>query len=184
MYEWYDCCGVACESHFLEDWHISEPKHDVFAWVFFYFFFFTQIWVICMLLWSIQNCGENYAFKILSYHVKYKLYVGQTNGQQAWLNLNEPMKNNLFSFFLLLLSVLLFCFCIFLVATMTAALSNMGTLSSLLPLPSITNKPPPVPTQSNISALDEVKRKVAKQANSISIKEFTDVRLYSLYDTC
>ncbi|XP_030265362.1 protein SON isoform X2 [Sparus aurata] len=59
-------------------------------------------------------------------------------------------------------------------ATMTAALSNMGTLSSLLPLPSITNKPPPVPTQSNISALDEVKRKVAKQANSISIKEFTD----------
>lgn len=93
------------------------------------------------------------------------------------------MKNNLFSFFLLLLSVLSFCFCIFLVATMTAALSNMGTLSSLLPLPSITNKPPPVPTQSNISALDEVKRKVAKQANSISIKEFTDVRLYSLYDT-
>ncbi|XP_036947740.1 protein SON isoform X1 [Acanthopagrus latus] len=59
-------------------------------------------------------------------------------------------------------------------ATMTAALSNMGTLSSLLPLPSITNKPPPVPTQPNISALDEVKRKVAKQANSISIKEFTD----------
>ncbi|KAM7365498.1 hypothetical protein PAMP_016418 [Pampus punctatissimus] len=59
-------------------------------------------------------------------------------------------------------------------ATMTAALSNIGTLSSLLPLPSITNKPPPVPAQSNIAALEEVKRKVAKQANSISIKEFTD----------
>ncbi|XP_038571780.1 protein SON isoform X1 [Micropterus salmoides] len=59
-------------------------------------------------------------------------------------------------------------------ATMTAALSNMGTLSSLLPLPSITNKPPPAPAQSNIAALEEVKRKVAKQANSISIKEFTD----------
>ncbi|KAM7375423.1 hypothetical protein PAMA_014498 [Pampus argenteus] len=59
-------------------------------------------------------------------------------------------------------------------ATMTAALSNIGTLSSLLPLPCITNKPPPVPAQSNIAALEEVKRKVAKQANSISIKEFTD----------
>ncbi|XP_070787031.1 protein SON [Enoplosus armatus] len=59
-------------------------------------------------------------------------------------------------------------------ATMTAALSNMGTLSSLLPLPSITNKPPPVAAQPNIAALEEVKRKVAKQANSISIKEFTD----------
>ncbi|KAK2856697.1 hypothetical protein Q5P01_005432 [Channa striata] len=59
-------------------------------------------------------------------------------------------------------------------ATMTAALSNMGTLSSLLPLPSITNKPPPAPAPSNISALEELKKKVAKQANSISIKEFTD----------
>ncbi|XP_008278015.1 protein SON [Stegastes partitus] len=59
-------------------------------------------------------------------------------------------------------------------ATVTAALSNMGTLSSLLPLPSITNKPPPVPAQASIAALEEVKRKVAKQANSISIKEFTD----------
>ncbi|XP_031158258.1 protein SON isoform X2 [Sander lucioperca] len=58
-------------------------------------------------------------------------------------------------------------------ATMTAALSNMG-MSSLLPLPSITNKPPPVSTQPNTAALEEVKRKVAKQANSISIKEFTD----------
>ncbi|XP_051283639.1 protein SON isoform X1 [Dicentrarchus labrax] len=59
-------------------------------------------------------------------------------------------------------------------ATMTAALSSMGTLSSLLSLPSSTNKPPPVLAQPNISALEEVKRKVAKQANSISIKEFTD----------
>ncbi|XP_059183985.1 protein SON [Centropristis striata] len=58
-------------------------------------------------------------------------------------------------------------------ATMTAALSNMG-MSSLLPLPSITNKPPSASSQSNIAALEEVKRKVAKQANSISIKEFTD----------
>ncbi|XP_054479856.1 protein SON [Anoplopoma fimbria] len=57
-------------------------------------------------------------------------------------------------------------------ATMTAALSHMG-MSSLLPLPSITNKPPPASSQPNI-ALEEVKRKVAKQANSISIKEFTD----------
>lgn len=59
-------------------------------------------------------------------------------------------------------------------ATVTAALSNIGTLSSLLPLPSITNKPHPAPTQPNIAALEEVKKKVAKQANSISIKEFTD----------
>ncbi|XP_041638277.1 protein SON isoform X2 [Cheilinus undulatus] len=59
-------------------------------------------------------------------------------------------------------------------ATMTAALTNMGALSSLLPLPSITNKPPAAASQPNMSALEEVKRKVAKQANSISIKEFTD----------
>ncbi|XP_019965752.2 protein SON [Paralichthys olivaceus] len=59
-------------------------------------------------------------------------------------------------------------------ATMTAALSNMGTFPSLLSLPSITNKPPPAAAQPNITALEEVKRKVAKQANSISIKEFTD----------
>ncbi|KAM8902662.1 uncharacterized protein sonb [Spinachia spinachia] len=57
-------------------------------------------------------------------------------------------------------------------ATMTAALSNMG-ISSILSLPSITNKPPPVSSQPN-QDLEEVKRKVAKQANSISIKEFTD----------
>lgn len=64
---------------------------------------------------------------------------------------------------------------------MTAALSNMGNLSSLLPLPSITNKMSAAPGQPNVSALEEVKRKVAKQANSISIKEFTDVRLHVFY---
>lgn len=54
-------------------------------------------------------------------------------------------------------------------------------LSSLLPLPSITavsNKLLPAAaaaaaTQPSMAALEEVKRKVA---NSISIKEFTDVR--------
>ncbi|XP_077370606.1 SON DNA and RNA binding protein b isoform X2 [Festucalex cinctus] len=60
-------------------------------------------------------------------------------------------------------------------ATMTAALSNISTLSSLLPLPTITNKPPGANLSSSINAaLEEVKKKVAKQANSISIKEFTD----------
>ncbi|XP_047432368.1 protein SON isoform X2 [Mugil cephalus] len=59
-------------------------------------------------------------------------------------------------------------------ATVTAALSNMGTLSSLLPLPSITNKPPLVPTQPSFAALEEVKKKVAKQVKTIGIKEFTD----------
>lgn len=64
---------------------------------------------------------------------------------------------------------------------MTAALTNIGTLSSLLPLPSNANKPPPVPAQHNILTLEEVKMKVVKQANSISIKEFTDVRVKNLY---
>ncbi|XP_061538746.1 protein SON isoform X2 [Phycodurus eques] len=60
-------------------------------------------------------------------------------------------------------------------ATMTAALSNINTLSSLLPLPTITNKPPGANLTHPINAaLEEVKKKVAKQANSISIKEFTD----------
>ncbi|XP_051915139.1 protein SON [Hippocampus zosterae] len=68
-------------------------------------------------------------------------------------------------------------------ATMTAALSNINTLSSLLPLPTttllplptITNKPPGAHLSSSINAaLEEVKKKVTKQANSISIKEFTD----------
>ncbi|XP_061692113.1 protein SON isoform X2 [Syngnathoides biaculeatus] len=60
-------------------------------------------------------------------------------------------------------------------ATMTAALSNISTLSSLLPLPTITNKPPGANLSQPVNAaLEEVKKKVAKQANSISIKEFTD----------
>ncbi|PWA16742.1 hypothetical protein CCH79_00019537 [Gambusia affinis] len=59
-------------------------------------------------------------------------------------------------------------------ASVTAALSNMGTLSSLLTLPSVGNKPSFLGIQSNSAALEEVKKKVAKQANSISIKEFTD----------
>lgn len=69
-----------------------------------------------------------------------------------------------------------------LVATVTAALTNIGTLSSLVPLPSIMQKPPVAPAQPNIANLEEVKRKVAKQANSISIKEFTDVSfMFSMY---
>ncbi|XP_027866791.1 protein SON isoform X1 [Xiphophorus couchianus] len=59
-------------------------------------------------------------------------------------------------------------------ASVTAALSNMGTLSSLLPPHSVGNKPSILGIQSNSAALEEVKKKVAKQANSISIKEFTD----------
>lgn len=63
-------------------------------------------------------------------------------------------------------------------ATMTAALSNMGALAAMPPmppLPTITNKPPPAPTP-NLANIEEVKRKVAQQANSISIKELTEVR--------
>uniref|UniRef100_A0A3Q2PVN2 Protein SON n=1 Tax=Fundulus heteroclitus TaxID=8078 RepID=A0A3Q2PVN2_FUNHE len=59
-------------------------------------------------------------------------------------------------------------------ASVTAALSNMGTLSSLLPLSSISSKPAGLAVQPSAAALEEVKKKVAKQANSISIKEFTD----------
>eukprot|EP00063_Salmo_salar_P032469 XP_014007304.1 PREDICTED: protein SON-like isoform X2 [Salmo salar] len=62
-------------------------------------------------------------------------------------------------------------------ATMTAALASMGSMASMqqmAPLPSITNKPPPGPPQPNMATIEDVKRKVAKQANSISIKEFTD----------
>lgn len=58
---------------------------------------------------------------------------------------------------------------------MTAALSNIGSLSSLLSLPTITSKPPAAASQATVAALDEAKKKVEKQANSISIKEFTDV---------
>ncbi|XP_057686640.1 protein SON [Corythoichthys intestinalis] len=60
-------------------------------------------------------------------------------------------------------------------ATMTAALSNINTLSSLLPLPSIINKSPgAIPTNPLNAAMEEMKKKMAKQANIISIKEFTD----------
>ncbi|XP_061571760.1 serine/arginine repetitive matrix protein 2-like [Cololabis saira] len=55
-------------------------------------------------------------------------------------------------------------------ATVTAALSSMGTVSSLLPSSS---KPTSLLGQSN-AVLEEAKKKVLKQANSISIKEFTD----------
>lgn len=65
---------------------------------------------------------------------------------------------------------------VFLTATVTAALSNMGTISSLFPLPSINTKPPSLLGQPN-TVLEEVKKKVAKQANSMSIKEFTEVRV-------
>ncbi|XP_029942971.1 protein SON [Salarias fasciatus] len=59
-------------------------------------------------------------------------------------------------------------------ATVTAALSNMSTLSSLLP--TISNKPPSSSstTQQPAASLEEVRRRVEKQANSLSIKEFTD----------
>nr|XP_057941829.1 protein SON isoform X3 [Doryrhamphus excisus] len=58
-------------------------------------------------------------------------------------------------------------------ATMTAALSNIGTLSSLLP--TISNKAAGANlAQPMNAAFEEVKKKVVKQANSISIKEFTD----------
>ncbi|XP_061759624.1 protein SON isoform X2 [Nerophis ophidion] len=59
-------------------------------------------------------------------------------------------------------------------ATMTAALSNIGTLSSLLPLPTILNKPGANLAQPINAAFEEAKKKVVKHANSISIKEFTD----------
>ncbi|XP_034029076.1 protein SON isoform X5 [Thalassophryne amazonica] len=60
-------------------------------------------------------------------------------------------------------------------ATMTAALSNLGTLSSFLTMWPITNNPASsVAAQTNMAALEEMKRKVVKQANIISIKEFTD----------
>lgn len=70
-------------------------------------------------------------------------------------------------------------------ATMTAALASMGSMASMhqmAPLPSITNKPPPGPPQPNMATIEDVKRKVAKQANSISIKEFTDVSALQCHD--
>ncbi|XP_036396016.1 protein SON-like isoform X2 [Megalops cyprinoides] len=59
------------------------------------------------------------------------------------------------------------------VATMNAALSTMSALTAMPALPTITNKPPAtaVPNTANI---EEVKRKVAQKANSISIKELTE----------
>lgn len=71
-------------------------------------------------------------------------------------------------------------------ATMTAALSNMGALAAMPPmppLPTITNKPPPAPTP-NLANIEEVKRKVAQQANSISIKELTEVGKMAILDVC
>lgn len=62
-------------------------------------------------------------------------------------------------------------------ATMTAALSSMGALASLpqmAPLPTIVNKPPSSATP-NLASIEEAKKKVAKQANSFSIKELTEV---------
>ncbi|XP_052452856.1 protein SON isoform X1 [Carassius gibelio] len=61
-------------------------------------------------------------------------------------------------------------------ATMTAALSSMGALAFLpqmAPLPTIVNKPPSSNTQ-NLANIEEAKKKVAKQANSFSIKELTE----------
>lgn len=64
-------------------------------------------------------------------------------------------------------------------ATMTAALSGMNALSAmpqLAPLPTITNKPPPSATPNlNLVTIEEAKKKLAKQANSYSIKELTEV---------
>ncbi|XP_073698800.1 uncharacterized protein sonb [Garra rufa] len=61
-------------------------------------------------------------------------------------------------------------------ATMTAALSSMGALASLpqmAPLPTIVNKPPSSAAP-NLASIEEAKKKVAKQANSFSIKELTE----------
>ncbi|KAM9455170.1 uncharacterized protein sonb isoform 2-T2 [Clarias gariepinus] len=63
-------------------------------------------------------------------------------------------------------------------ATMTAALSGMNALTAmpqLAPLPTITNKPPPSATPNlNLVSIEEAKKKLAKQANSYSIKELTE----------
>lgn len=60
----------------------------------------------------------------------------------------------------------------------------MGTLSSLLSLQSIANRPQMLgPGQCAAAALEEAKKKVAKQANTLSIKEFTDVRMTKKTDT-
>ncbi|XP_058236121.1 protein SON isoform X3 [Hemibagrus wyckioides] len=63
-------------------------------------------------------------------------------------------------------------------ATMTAALSGMNALAAmpqLAPLPTITNKPPPSAAPNlNLVTIEEAKKKLAKQANSYSIKELTE----------
>ncbi|KAI5090167.1 protein SON [Silurus meridionalis] len=63
-------------------------------------------------------------------------------------------------------------------ATMTAALSGMNTLAAMpqmAPLPTITNKPPPSSAPNlNMVNIEEAKKKLAKQANSYSIKELTE----------
>lgn len=64
-------------------------------------------------------------------------------------------------------------------ATMTAAISGMSALSGLsqfAPLPSITNKPPPMAAHNPVS-VEEAKRKLAKEANNYTIKELTEVCL-------
>lgn len=67
-------------------------------------------------------------------------------------------------------------------ATMTAALSGMNALAAmpqLAPLPTITNKPPPSATSNlNLVTIEEAKKKLAKQANSYSIKELTEVWVF------
>lgn len=67
-------------------------------------------------------------------------------------------------------------------ATMTAALSGMNALAAmpqLAPLPTITNKPPPSAAPNlNLVNIEEAKKKLAKQANSYSIKELTEVWLF------
>lgn len=67
-------------------------------------------------------------------------------------------------------------------ATMTAALSGMNALAAmpqLAPLPTITNKPPPSATSNlNLVTVEEAKKKLAKQANSYSIKELTEVWVF------
>ncbi|TSK17822.1 Protein SON [Bagarius yarrelli] len=63
-------------------------------------------------------------------------------------------------------------------ATMTAALSGMNALAAmpqLAPLPTITNKPPPSAAPNvNLVTIEEAKKKLAKQANTYSIKELTE----------
>lgn len=60
-------------------------------------------------------------------------------------------------------------------ATMTAALCNTGSSSSLLPLGSMSSAPAPVEVHPSVGlALEEVRRKISQKANNMSIKEFTD----------